>query len=271
MAQPFGPKSTIDEQTISAAKVDHLPIVKHYAQRLGLVEIVNRLVPTKVEVRPGVIVLGMVLDTLSGRSPLYHLEESFEDCDRGLLFGEALAASYFNDDNVGRVLELLYEVGTQKIFSSVSVAALQRFSLSTEHVHFDTTSVNLYGDYPNAADEGAPFEITHVYSVDAYHIPLDLRQLLDDTRFWIEHKTYEPYEIAARFHHRLVQIHPFPNGNGRHARLTTDLLLTALGQPRFTWGSVNLVDAGETRKAYVTALRAADNHDMRPLLEFVRS
>ena len=127
---------------------------------------VNRLVPTKMEVRPGVIVLGMVLDTLSGRSPLYHLEESFEDCDRGLLFGEALAASDFNDDNVGRVLELLYEVGTQKIFSSVSVAALQRFSLSTEHVHFDTTSVNLYGDYPNAADEGAPFEITHGYSKD---------------------------------------------------------------------------------------------------------
>jgi len=166
MAQPFGPKATIDGQIISAAKVDHLPIVKHYAQRLGLVEIVNRLVPTQMEVRPGVIVLGMVLDTLSGRSPLYHLEESFEDCDRGLLFGEELAASYFNDDNVGRVLELIYEVGTQKIFSSLSVAALQRFGLSTEHVHFDTTSVNLYGDYLNATGEQAPFEITHGYSKD---------------------------------------------------------------------------------------------------------
>ena len=166
MAQPFSPKATIDDRNISAAKVDHLPIVKHYAQRLRLVEIVNRLAPTQMEVKPGVIVLGMVLDTLSGRSPLYHLEESFEDCDRGLLFGEALTASYFNDDNVGRVLDLLFEVGTQKIFSSVSVAALQRFALSTEHVHFDTTSVNLYGDYPNAADEGAPFEITHGYSKD---------------------------------------------------------------------------------------------------------
>ncbi|MEN8130391.1 MAG: mobile mystery protein B [Pseudomonadota bacterium] len=107
--------------------------------------------------------------------------------------------------------------------------------------------------------------------VDSYRIPLDLRQLLDDTCYWIENKTYEPDEIAARFHHRLVLIHPFPNGNGRHARLATDLLLAALGQPRFTWGSVNLVDAGKTRKAYVTALRAADGHDIAPLLEFVRS
>lgn len=169
MAQPFGAKAKLDDQTIqniSAAKVDHLPIVKHYAQRLRLVEMVNRLVPTNMEVEPGVIVLGMVLDTLSGRSPLYHLEESFEDCDRGLLFGEALASCYFNDDNVGRVLDLIYEVGTQKLFSSVSVAALQRFSLSTEHVHFDTTSVNLYGDYPNATGEQTPFEITHGYSKD---------------------------------------------------------------------------------------------------------
>ncbi len=107
--------------------------------------------------------------------------------------------------------------------------------------------------------------------VDAYRIPTDLRQLLDDCRYWIENGTYAPDEIAARFHHRLVLIHPFPNGNGRHARLATDLLLAALGRSRFTWGSVNLVDASETRKAYVNALRAADNYDYRLLLEFVRS
>ncbi len=107
--------------------------------------------------------------------------------------------------------------------------------------------------------------------VDAYHIPTDLRQLLDDCCYWIENGTYEPDETATRFHHRLVFIHPFPNGNGRHARLATDLLLTALGRPRFTWGCVNLVDVGETRKAYVAALRAADNHDIDPLLVFVRS
>lgn len=107
--------------------------------------------------------------------------------------------------------------------------------------------------------------------IDAYRIPTELRQLIDDCHFWIENGTYEPDEIATRFHHRLVLIHPFPNGNGRHARLTTDLLLTTLGYPPFTWGRVNLVDASETRKTHSAALRAADGHDYGPLQEFVRS
>lgn len=107
--------------------------------------------------------------------------------------------------------------------------------------------------------------------IDAYRITVELRQLLDDCRYWIEHGTYEPDEIAARFHHRLVWIHPFPNGNGRHARIATDLLLVSMGRPRFTWGRVNLVDPGETRQRYVDALRAAEHHDIGPLLEFVRS
>lgn len=107
--------------------------------------------------------------------------------------------------------------------------------------------------------------------VDPYRIPVDLRQLLDDCRYWIEHDTYPTDEIAARFHHRLVFIHPFPNGNGRHARLATDLLLHNLGRPRFSWGQANLVDASETRQRYVAALRAADHHDIGPLLEFVRT
>ena len=107
--------------------------------------------------------------------------------------------------------------------------------------------------------------------VDAYRIPTELRALIDDGRYWIEHGTYEPDEIAARFHHRLEWIHPYPNGNGRHARLATDLLLIAMGQPRFTWGSASLIDPGETRQAYIIALRAADRHDIKPLLAFARS
>lgn len=107
--------------------------------------------------------------------------------------------------------------------------------------------------------------------IDAYRIPTELRQCLDDCQHWIDNSTYEPDEIAARFHHRLVLIHPYPNGNGRHARLATDLLLVSLGRPRFTWGRVNLVDASKTRTTYIEALRAADNHDIGPLLEFVRT
>ncbi len=104
-----------------------------------------------------------------------------------------------------------------------------------------------------------------------YEIPAALRQLLDDVKAWIEYKSYTPDEIAVRFHHRLVQIHPFPNGNGRHARLMADLLVMRLGGERFSWGSVSLQTAGDVRERYIAALRAADNHDIGPLLAFARS
>jgi Fic-DOC domain mobile mystery protein B len=107
--------------------------------------------------------------------------------------------------------------------------------------------------------------------IDAYRIPTELRQLLDYCRYWIENGTYEPDEIAVRFHHRIVSIHCYPNGNGRHARLAADLLLRSIGQERFSWGGKNLVDVGETRGRYIAALQAADKHDFGPLLEFVRS
>jgi len=107
--------------------------------------------------------------------------------------------------------------------------------------------------------------------VDAYRIAMDVRQLLDDVRYWVAHKTYEPDEIAVRFSHRLVAIHPFPNGNGRFSRLAGDLLARQLERPSFTWGRTSLVNAGDTRQRYIEALRAADNHDVAPLLAFSRA
>ena len=107
--------------------------------------------------------------------------------------------------------------------------------------------------------------------IDAYRIPTELRQLLDDCRYWIGNGTYEPDEIAARFHHRLVSIHCYSNGNGRHARVAADLLLESMGRERFSWGGKNLVDVGKTRERYISALHAADELDIGPLLEFVRS
>ena len=107
--------------------------------------------------------------------------------------------------------------------------------------------------------------------IDAYRIPIELQLLIDDCAYWIEHTTYETDTVAARFHHRLVLIHPYPNGNGRHGRMATDILLRSLGHERFSWGNKNLVDASETRAAYVAALRAADNHDFELLFDFVRS
>jgi Fic-DOC domain mobile mystery protein B len=104
-----------------------------------------------------------------------------------------------------------------------------------------------------------------------FEIPVALRQLLDDTKAWIEYKAYPPDEIAVRFHHRLVQIHPFTNGNGRHSRLMADLLVMKFGGERFSWGSANLQDAGSVRQRYIAALKAADNYDIGPLLAFARS
>lgn len=104
-----------------------------------------------------------------------------------------------------------------------------------------------------------------------YEIPVVLRHLLADAAAWVEHKAYSPDEIAVRVHHRLVQIHPFPNGNGRHSRLMADLLVMQMGGERFTWGSANLQDADEMRRRYIKALRAADGHDLTPLLTFARS
>ncbi|MEX2586198.1 MAG: mobile mystery protein B [Balneolaceae bacterium] len=108
--------------------------------------------------------------------------------------------------------------------------------------------------------------------VDWAQIPIHFRQLLDDVRYWIENATYPPDEIATRFHHRLVQIHLFPNGNGRHARVMTDVLLEkVLDHEPFSWGSGNLIEEGDVRATYIQALRSADAHDYQPLLNFVRS
>lgn len=107
--------------------------------------------------------------------------------------------------------------------------------------------------------------------IQAHRIATELAALLSDVRFWIEHETYPRDEIAIRFHHRLVAIHPFPNGNGRHARLAADLLVERLGGEPFSWGGGSLADVGELRARYVAALRAADDHDIGPLLEFARS
>ncbi len=107
--------------------------------------------------------------------------------------------------------------------------------------------------------------------VDAWKIPVELRILLDDARPWVAQSVYPPDEIAVRLHHRLVQIHPFPNGNGRHARLLADLQAMQLGRPRFPWGRGVLTNPEALRRGYIDALRQADAHKIGPLLAFARA
>ncbi|MFL9674717.1 mobile mystery protein B [Pseudomonas marginalis] len=106
---------------------------------------------------------------------------------------------------------------------------------------------------------------------DWTQIAVNLRQLLDNVAYWLEHNVFPPEEIAVRFHHRLVWLHAFPNGNGRHARLMTDCLLRQCGLAPFSWGRGNLVIVNEVRQRYIQALRAADANDYALLLAFVRS
>jgi Fic-DOC domain mobile mystery protein B len=107
--------------------------------------------------------------------------------------------------------------------------------------------------------------------VEWTRIAVDLRILLEDVKFWIDNNAYPAEEIACRFHHRLVYIHLFPNGNGRHARIMTDLLLEKQFKMKpFSWGSNELTTENKVRKAYIKALKAADENKYRLLLEFAR-
>jgi Fic-DOC domain mobile mystery protein B len=108
--------------------------------------------------------------------------------------------------------------------------------------------------------------------VKNYQIAIELKQLLDDAIFWKENNTYKSEELAIRFKHRLVSIHCFANGNGRHSRLMADLIMEKLYKSKFfSWGSGNLVKANETRSNYIQAVRKADNNDIEHLIFFAKS
>jgi Fic-DOC domain mobile mystery protein B len=103
-------------------------------------------------------------------------------------------------------------------------------------------------------------------------IGIELKNLLDDTKYWIENKTFQPEEIAIRFKHRIVSIHCFPNGNGRHSRMMADIIIESVfGNEIFSWHQSSMVKANETRKQYINALREADNGNVTPLIEFAQN
>lgn len=132
-----------------------------------------------------------------------------------------------------------------------------------------TLHKRMFGEVWNWAGDYRKTELN--IGIEPHRVPADMASALDDARSWVERETYPPDEIAVRLHHRLTQIHPFPNGNGRHARMLADLLIERLGRQTFTWGSGQVADVGTLRTQYIAALKAADDHDMTPLMRFVRS
>ncbi len=165
------------EREVTAYAVNYLPTVKEYAAKLGIVEMINQLIPSQMDEEPGIIFLGMILDTLSGRTPLYRSDEFYEKQDTELLFDKQVNSESFADHNVARVLDKAWEIGSIKIFSEIAGKAVAIFGNDTRHVSFDTTSVSVFGNYEHYSKESekVPFKITHGHSKD--HRP-DLKQFL---------------------------------------------------------------------------------------------
>lgn len=163
-------------EDVRMCSVGFLPLISAYAARIGLVDEIDRLVKCQMEVSPGRVVLALILDALTGRSPLFRVSEFFADKDVELLLGENIPISKLNDDTLGRVLDRIAEVGTNTILGAIAVAVVRLFSLDLSHVHHDVTSLSVYGDYLLREEDGPPpFLITNGFSKN--HRP-DLKQVV---------------------------------------------------------------------------------------------
>ena len=157
----------------------HLPLAAAYCRRLGLAEIIDQMVPSQMHLRPGLAVQAMVLDTLSGRTPLYRLEEFMANQDVELLLGENVPVHLFNDNNLARSLDAIFEAGSSKILTEIGVQATKHFSLDATVVSYDTTSTSVWGDYSRCESEESSKGpcITHGYSKD---LRPDLKQFMTE-------------------------------------------------------------------------------------------
>ena len=157
----------------------HLPVAAAYCRRIGLVELVDRMVPSEMKLRPGLVVQAMVLDTLWGRTPLYRVEQFLAGQDEELLLGEPVAAHMFNDTNLARSLDAIFEAGPSKILTELGIQAADAFQLDRTVPSYDTTSTSVWGDY-RACDLDDPPpgpRITHGHSKD--HLP-ELKQFMTE-------------------------------------------------------------------------------------------
>lgn len=164
-------------QELFSYNMGHMPIIAHWCDRLQLNKIFDDNLGRASKIPPSVVVKAMVLDTLHGRSPLYHLERTFEDTDNELLFGKPYHSHDFNDDGIGRTLDSIQAYGCEKLYTELTLNALETFSLDTTHAHYDTTSVNVWGAYEHIPAPGKGPNITHGYSKDKRP---DLKQLMMD-------------------------------------------------------------------------------------------
>jgi transposase len=166
----------LESQEIEVHDVYHLPIIKAYADRIDLVNTINRLVPSKMSIDPGTLVLAMVLDAVSGRHPLYRIDSFYRNKDIELLLGRSIGIGQLTDDNFGRGMDLLYKANTSLIYSAIVMNALRAFQVPTQHFHYDTSTMSVFGQYnSDGPDDPSTIKITKGHSKD--HRP-DLNQFV---------------------------------------------------------------------------------------------
>ena len=147
-------------------KVDRLPIVSAFCRMIGISQSINASINSTADIDAGTVVLAMILDTLSGRTPLYRFHKFFQRQDTELLLGREIDPERFTDDVLGRALDRLHNAGTMKIFTEISLKACRLFGVRTDQGHFDTTSVNVWGDYEGSTADGPAPHITYGFSKD---------------------------------------------------------------------------------------------------------
>jgi transposase len=174
MSDPISPaQKLVDGSTM--LRVNHIPVIARMCHRIGLVDLINESIPCNTELDLGTLVVGMVCDTLSGRNPLYKVEDFIKEQDTELLFGIPVDSHRFNDDALGNALDRIHKKGTLKLFTEVSLKAASVFSLDTSKCNFDTTSVNVWGHYGASEPGGKAPHITYGYSKDKR---MDLKQFM---------------------------------------------------------------------------------------------
>ena len=162
------PNTVLDQlaENCQTFSVDRLPIVSAFCHKIGIGNSINASINSNADIDAGTVVTAMILDTLSGRTPLYRFHEFFQRQDTELLLGRDIAPERFTDDTLGRALDRIHRAGTMKLFTEISLKACKLFGVNTGQGHFDTTSVNVWGDYDNSTPGGTAPHITHGYSKD---------------------------------------------------------------------------------------------------------
>lgn len=182
------------------------------------------------------------------------------------------------DDKAGLLIPTITTRGDLDEFEQLNIEEAVQWSISRRFREKDILTEKFVRDLHkrmlgNVWSWAGEFRKTETnIGVDPYQIAVSLRNLLDDTRLWIENAVYSPDESALRFKHRLVSIHCFPNGNGRHSRLMADIIIEQIFKKKhFSWGSGKLVGEGNARSNYLEAVKAADRGDFSMLSLFARS